>query len=97
MAYTTTQKFCSMYGKLKDLKTKIVISREGRKRQPPTKPKSQDKSKVQLLMTSVLLHIAEMHLSFFSSTNDTIDIHPLLSYAVIHVTFMTTASNMHKF
>jgi hypothetical protein len=41
-AYTTTEKFCSMYGKLKDLKIKNVISREGRKRQPPTKPKNQN-------------------------------------------------------
>jgi len=70
MAYTTTEKFCSKYGKLKDFKTKNVIHREGRKRQPMTKPKSQDKSKVQLLMILVLLHTAEMHLYFSSSTND---------------------------
>jgi len=84
-AYITTEKFCSKYGKLKDLKTKNVISRVGRKRQPPSKPKSQDESKVQLLRILVLLCTAQMRLSFSSSTNYTIDVvHSFLSYTVIH-------------
>jgi len=97
-ANITTEKFCSKYGKLKDFNTKNVISGEGRKRQPPSKPKSQDESKVHLLMILVLLCTAVMHLSFSSSTNYTIDVvHSFLSYTMIHVSFTTTASHMHKF
>jgi hypothetical protein len=65
MAYTTTEKFCSKDGKLKDFKTKNVISRDGRNGQSPTKPKSQNKSKAQLLMISVLLHTANAFIFFF--------------------------------
>jgi hypothetical protein len=38
MANTTTEKFYSKNGKLKDLKNENVISIEGKKGQPPTPP-----------------------------------------------------------